>query len=40
MLKVVPAELPEYVELLDRESRLDGLVKQLIGQIAAREGVK
>lgn len=39
MLAVLPAELPEYVELLDRESRLNAIVRQLIGQIAARKGV-
>ena len=37
LLKVIPAALPEYVELLDSEVRLAAYIRQLIGQIAARK---
>lgn len=40
MLKAIPPELSEYTELLDKESELSALIAQLVGQIAAREGVK
>ena len=40
MLLVVPAEMPEYADLLDRESKLSHLLKQVEGQIAAARGAK
>ena len=40
MLKVLPVEAEGYADLLDKESRLATLIKQLVGQIAARQGMK
>ena len=37
MLKVIPYELPEFSELLDREGKLDTLIKQLFQQIGERK---
>lgn len=39
-LKLLPAELPEYMALLDRESQLDALMRQLQGQIMNRRSAK
>lgn len=40
MLKLIPSEMLEYTELLDREGKLTHLIKQIEGQIAAARGVK
>ena len=37
MLTCTPIELPKYEQLLDRESKLNYLIKQLEQQIAVRE---
>ena len=40
LLKALPVEAKEYTELLDREGQLNSLIKQLVNQIGARQGVK
>ena len=40
MLKVLPAEMPEFADLLDRETKLSHLIQQVIGQISAARGAK
>ncbi len=40
MLKLLPPSVAAYAELLDREGKLDSLIKTLAGQIASRNGVK
>ena len=37
MLKVIPYDLPEFSALLDREGKLDALIKQLYQQIGERK---
>ena len=38
MLRVLPAEMSETIDLLDRESKLNYLIKQNEGQISVRRG--
>ena len=40
LLKTLPPEVAEYAELLNREGKLDGVIKGLLGQIAARDGAR
>ena len=37
MMVCIPPELPEYTELLDREGKLDCLIKQVNLQISIRK---
>lgn len=38
LLKAMPPEAEEYGQLLDREGKLNHLIKQVIGQLAERRG--
>lgn len=40
LLKTLPPEIQEYAEVLDREGKLSGVIKGLLGQIAARDGAR